>query len=138
MENYLQTIKNVHLLNDINCKKISFCEYAEWWLKNKEGLVAKSTFEGICIYLYKHILPYFQTLDLNIDDITPRTIYNYYVYAYKYGRSDKPGSLSIPSIKKHAMVLNGIFDDAVMDGIIQFNPASKKRTYPVEALRNVR
>ena len=45
-------------------------------------------------------------------------------YKYTSGRLDnKPGGLSIPSIKKHGIVIKEVLDDAVLEELIVRNPA---------------
>ncbi len=49
---------------------------------------------------------------------------SYYQYKYTSGRLDnKPGGLSIPSIKKHGIVIKEVLDDAVLEELIVRNPA---------------
>jgi len=106
-----------------NSNELLFTEYVQSWLAEKRPLVAKSTFEAMQIYVEKHIIPYFSSLGLYTSEIRPRHIKEYYAFAYQNGRSNKPGGLSIASVRKHAMVINEVLDNAVMDEIIPSNPA---------------
>lgn len=101
-----------------------FTRYLTKWLERKKGCVQNSTWEGMYIYVTKHIVPYFEPLHLFVQDITPTHIENYYVYKYNGGRCDgKEGGLSIESIIKHKSVLMTALDDAVVDELISQNPA---------------
>lgn len=105
-----------------------FTEYIERWLYRKKGCVELSTWEGYQIYAERHIIPYFEKLRLSLRDLKPRHIQEYYRYKYTEGRLDgKPGGLSIPSIKKHSIVINEVLDDAVLDELITHNPAEGVR-----------
>lgn len=104
---------------------ILFTEAAKQWLASKENKVAKSTYEGFTIYVNKHILPYFEKLNIALDKVTPKHIRDYYEYKFRKGRLDgKPGGLDIQSIKKHGMILKQIFKDSVIAEQITRNPAS--------------
>ena len=101
-----------------------FTRYLTKWLERRKGCVENSTWEGMYIYVTKHIIPYFEPLHLTLQDITPTHIEDYYVYKYAGGRCDgKKGGLSIESIIKHKSVLMTALDDAVIEELIQQNPA---------------
>lgn len=61
---------------------------------------------------------------LSLRDLKPKHIQEYYQYKYTSGRLDnKPGGLSIPSIKKHGIFIKEVLDDAVLEELIVRNPA---------------
>lgn len=101
-----------------------FADYIRSWVKKKMTTVEKSTWEGYYIYANKHIIPYFEPMRLHLEDVKPRHIADYYQDKYVSGRLDgKPGGLSIPSIKKHSIVIKEALDDAVLAELIPRNPA---------------
>lgn len=101
-----------------------FTAYIKQWLYRKKGCVELSTWEGYQIYAERHIIPYFEPLRLSLRDLKPKHIQEYYQYKYTSGRLDnKPGGLSIPSIKKHGIVIKEVLDDAVLEELIVRNPA---------------
>lgn len=66
---------------------------------------------------------------LSLRDLKPKHIQEYYQYKYTSGRLDnKPGGLSIPSIKKHGIVIKEVLDDAVLEELIVRNPGSRCET----------
>lgn len=86
--------------------------------------VTKKTTTYDQIYAERHIIPYFEPLRLSLRDLKPKHIQEYYQYKYTSGRLDnKPGGLSIPSIKKHGIVIKEVLDDAVLEELIVRNPA---------------
>lgn len=103
---------------------ILFTAYLAGWVERRKGIVENSTWEGIQTYAHKHIIPYFEPMQLSIKDLSPSHIQDYYNYKYNGGRCDgKEGGLSIESIIKHKSVLMTALDDAVVDGLIAQNPA---------------
>ncbi len=105
--------------------RILFTDCVIDWLERKRGKVEQSTWEGYEIYAQKHIIPYFQPLNLAIQDVAPKHIQEYYEFKLNGGREDgKEGGLNIQSIKKHSIVLKQVLNDAMIAEIIQRNPAS--------------
>ena len=105
-------------------KQIKFTDYAEKWLENKKGTVEQCTWDGYYNSVEKHIIPYFKGLDLNLNDIKPMHISEYYNYKFRHGRCDKKGGLSMCSLKAQRFVLKCIFNHALsVDEIITKNPA---------------
>lgn len=102
-----------------------FVTYIRQWLRAKKPLIELSTWEGYQIYAEKHIIPYFEPMKLSLRDIKPQHIKEYYEHKYTNGRLDgKPGGLSIPSIKKHGIVIKEVLNSALMEDMILRNPAS--------------
>lgn len=107
---------------------ILFVVYMKQWLEKKKPLIQLSTWEGYEIYVTRHIIPYFEPLKLSLRDIRPHHIKDYYEFKYTRGRMDgKEGGLSIPSIKKHALVLRESLNDALVSEYILRNPAEGVR-----------
>jgi integrase len=132
-EAYLEELKEqfAHLeyrepcRSDENNNQLLFTEVIRQWLERKKNKVALSTYEGLTIYVNKHIVPYFEKLNLIVDEVTPKHIYDYYDYKFNSGRCDnKTGGLNIQSIKKHSMILKQVFGEAVVAEQIVRNPAS--------------
>ena len=102
-----------------------FTTYVKQWLYRKKDCIELSTWEGYQIYAERHIIPYFEPLHLSLRDLKPKHIQEYYQFKFTNGRLDgKPGGLSIPSIKKHSIVIKEALDDAVLAELIVRNPAS--------------
>jgi integrase len=75
-------------------------------------------------YVTGHIVPYFEPLRLQLGELSPSHIQDYYNYKYSAGRRDgKEGGLAIESIIKHKSVLMTALDEAVVEGLIPTNPA---------------
>ena len=93
--------------------------------KAKKNKLERSTYEGYKSYIDCHIIPYFKPLHLNIDEVTPKHIKDYYENRFQSGKCGKDsGGLSVRSIRKHGVVLKQIFKEAVITEQITRNPAT--------------
>lgn len=102
-----------------------FTTYIKKWLEQKRNTIEMSTWEGYKIYAERHIIPYFEPMKISLRDLKPKHIRDYYEYKYTTGRLDgKDGGLSIPSIKKHGIVIKEVLNDAVFADLITRNPAA--------------
>ena len=103
--------------------KTPLTDYISAWLKNAKNQVDIITYESYEQYVTKHIIPYFKKLRLNLQDVRLSDIEGYYNTKAISGRLDgREGGLSYNSIKKHSVVLNHIFTDAVRNNLIKDNP----------------
>ena len=114
-------------------KKILFTDYIRQWLKSKKPQIDIITYEGYESFCDVHIIPYFEKLRLDIRDVTPRQIQDYYNEKYTNGkirRYDKaknnPGNmgLSVSTLRKHRIILNQVFEDAVFNQLLNYNPVT--------------
>lgn len=120
----LQEIEDFYDGRFTTSDEILFTKYLEGWVERRRGLVQNSTWEGIQTYTHKHIIPYFEPMQLKLKDVSSAHIHDYYNFKYNAGRCDgKEGGLSIESIIKHKSVFMTALDDAVVDGLIPKNPA---------------
>lgn len=99
-------------------------EFLRDWLASQEIMLERSTFEAYQVYLGRHLIPYFENLDVELEALAPRQIQNYITEKLKSGRLDgKSGGLSEVSVRKHFSVLKQALNDAVLQGLIPNNPA---------------
>ena len=89
-----------------------FSEYAEKWLQTKESTARANTALSYRQYLDIHILPAFG--DYKVQEITRQMLQDFC--------NEKLKKLSVNSVKKIFVPLNGALDDAVIDDIIPANP----------------
>lgn len=99
-----------------------FTQAIKQWLTSKKNKLEKSTYEGYMSYIDCHILPYFEKLNLRLDEVTPKHIKDFYEDKFKNGRIDGKGGLSVRSIRKYSIVLKQVFKDAVITEKISRNP----------------
>ena len=104
-------------------KKIMFVDYILEWLDRKKNKVQVSTWEGYEIYTKCHIIPYFEPLNLEICEVTPKHIMDYYESRLVCGRKDhKRRGLSHEALKKHKTVMHMVFEDALIAELVNRNP----------------
>ena len=105
--------------------RTDFVSFSMEWLSYIKLHVDVITYKGYEQYLKNHIIPYFKTKKLCIQDIKIADIENYYKFKSTSGRLDgKKGGLSANSVRLHAVVLKLIFKYAVLNGIIKENPCT--------------
>lgn len=122
-EQRLREIVSEYDANPNMFDKIDFTTYMGEWLDAVKARVDQITYEGYKSYLEKHIKPYFQELNLKLQDVRLSHIEKYYNYKAVSGRLDgKSGGLSYRSIKLHSVVLNLIFEYAMRNKLITENP----------------
>ena len=93
--------------------------YQSWpWLARKKRSVRQDTYEAYSCNYNHHIKPYFEPKKLRLCDVTPRVIQRYV--------DDKETSGQSPSsVKKHLVILNGVFTEAIKMGELVINPCAK-------------
>ena len=77
-------------------------EYLKMWKELQVNEVAETTYDGYHTYVDRHLIPYFDALKIDIQDITAGHIMDYVNYlSSDAGRKDnKIGGQSIASIRK--------------------------------------
>ena len=100
-------------------------DYLKMWKALQESEVAPTTYDGYHTYVDRHLIPYFEILNLDIQDITAGHIMDYVNYLSKDGgrKDNKIGGQSVTSIRKIISILRKVFDYAVVYGDIKINPA---------------
>lgn len=76
------------------------------WLERHKASIRINTWELYDSYVRNHIRPYFEPKGMKISDVTGRDIQRYIDAKYKEGQSPQ-------SIKKHLVILNGVFQESV-------------------------
>lgn len=103
--------------------KVDMIQYGKGWLQRIKQQVDTITYQGYKQHLEKHIIPYFTPMKLSVQDVTTSHIDGYYQYKSTAGRLDgKDGGLCRASIKRHSVVLNMIFEEALKNKLIKENP----------------
>lgn len=96
-----------------------FKDYAEEYLSlyKENGSIKSNTLIGYKGYLNNHILPFFGEMD--VSSITPNIIQKYI--------NSKSSTLTAKTITEHLTFIRPIFDAALEDGLIKFNPCNSHR-----------
>ena len=100
-------------------------DYLKMWKALQTKEVAETTYDGYHTYIDRHLIPYFENLNLNIQDIRAGHILDYVNYLSRDGgrKDNKMGGQSATSIRKIISILRKVFDYAVLYVDIKINPA---------------
>lgn len=99
-------------------------EYLSEWLDGKCLTLSRSTYEAYTVYVNKHMIPYFEAKQTQLETLTPRQVLAYCQHLQKNGRTDGKGGLGNASVRKHLGVLKQALNEAVMLEYIDHNPAT--------------
>lgn len=94
-----------------------FITAIEEWLAEKKRTIRPDSYESYQCNFDKHIKPYFEPKKLRIEDVTPRII-------QRYVRDKEESGQSRKSIRKHLVILNGVFKEGIALGELTFNPCA--------------
>lgn len=104
---------------------MTVAQYLAEWLEAQELCIQRSTYESMTIYFNRHLIPYFEALNIELADLKPKHIQAYAKQKLKSGRLDgKQGGLSLVSVRKHISLLKQALNEAVLYEYIPNNPAS--------------
>lgn len=106
--------------------QVLFTDYLTDWLERKKNKIQLITWEGYEVYARRHIIPYFNELNLTLAELKPRHFADYYEYKFSGGRLDrKKGGLGNRSLRSHAQLIKAVLNEAVIYEYILRNPAEK-------------
>jgi len=107
----------------VDTNNILFADYMEYWLNNViKNQVETSTLEGYSYNLSTHILPYFRSRNIKLQDLKPMHLQNYFNEKYENGRVNGKGGLSANLLSKHYANMKKALDYAVNNKILNSNP----------------
>lgn len=135
-----ETFNRILLENDILNSSVdtdvSFTEFCERWLNHiaLKGKVCEITLQGYKTIVNKHFIPYFKKSKLKLKDITPNIIETYYENKMR-DKPDKKG-LSAKTIRGHQAVFSNIFNFALRENLVPFNPAKRVELPTLEKPKN--
>lgn len=99
-----------------------FSDAVRLWLENVATRIDEVTLQGYTALAKKHIIPYFDELQIKLVDIDRRTLQKYIDEKFKNGRIDGKGGLSARSMRLHKNIMYQTLKEAVRDGLILSNP----------------
>ncbi len=89
----------------------------EDWMAMKKKRLRPDTYEAYRCNYELHIKPFFEKKRLTLGEVTPRVI-------LQYVRTKEDAGQSRKSIRKHLVILNGVFKEAVALGELTYNPCA--------------
>ena len=103
----------------------TFMEYMDYWLKSViKPQIEVTTYEGYVSNYKLHILPYFQPLNLKLDQLRVGHFQQFVNDLHHHGRKDGEGGLSTASIRKYMGNITKALNHAIRIGWLTQNPAS--------------
>lgn len=99
-----------------------FSDAVRQWLKDSVIRVDAVTLQGYEALSKAHILPYFDALQIKLNEVDRHALQKYIDEKYRSGRTDGNGGLSPTSLRLHKTVLFQTLKDAVLNEMIQANP----------------
>ena len=97
--------------------------YLRQWLEAKELDLERSTAELYRGELERHIIPFFQELGIELDELRPLDIRAYVTSKRKDGRLNGKGGLSSVTVRKQLNIIKQALRDAVLYELIPRSPA---------------
>lgn len=101
---------------------MSFSNYVRYWLTTVRNNVDDVTFQGYKLLAESQILPYFDNMNMPLQQVTHKILQKYFDEKAKNGRVDGKGGLSVRSLKLHKNVINQTLNEAVKNNLIPNNP----------------
>lgn len=104
---------------------ISLCDYLDEWLKSKCISIRTSTYESYS-YRVNSMKKYFKKENPRLVDVTPKMLKTFFEYSLSYGKinqkTHKREPLSVRSVRSYRSILFAMFNEAIVDGLITYNP----------------
>lgn len=119
-------------------KNIAYCDltvadYFSEWLEHIQMQVKPNTYRSYSGNMTNHIIPYFKSKKLLLQDLKPYHLEDYYSLKMKpSSKINSAEALSTTTIKHHHQNISKALSDAVRRGIILVNPATAAKTPKAE------
>lgn len=101
---------------------VTLADYVRHWLTIAKRRVDPVTYQGYEVLANAHILPYFDTLGVKLQDVSLPLLQTYFDEKAENGRTDGKGGLSSTSLRRHKNILHQTMEEAVKVGLLPSNP----------------
>ena len=85
----------------------------------------KSTYESY-VFRINRIQQYFEGKNTKLINVTPKIVDTFFKYSLKYGKVNQKTKerepLAVRSVRSYKSILYAVFNQAVIDGLIRYNP----------------
>jgi len=102
--------------------EILLSDYIRHWLTIAQRKVDPVTYQGYELLAKSHILPYFDSTAVLLQDTTTAILQRYVDEKAAHGRKNGRGGLSARSLRLHKNILHQTMDEAVKAGLLSSNP----------------
>lgn len=121
---------------NIPYSQLTVADYFTQWLIDIQTEVKQNTYRSYYGNMTNHIIPYFQQNKIQLQELTPFDLEDYYKSKLQPNSKMKSESaLSATTIKHHHQNISKALTDAVRKGLILANPAASARTPKAEKFK---
>lgn len=121
---------------NIPYSQLTVADYFTQWLIDIQTEVKQNTYRSYYGNMTNHIIPYFQQNKIQLQELTPFDLEDYYKSKLQPNSKMKSESaLSVTTIKHHHQNISKALTDAVRKGLILANPAASARTPKAEKFK---
>lgn len=121
---------------NIPYSQLTVADYFTQWLIDIQTEVKQNTYRSYYGNMTNHIIPYFQQKKIQLQELTPFDLEDYYKSKLQPNSKMKSESaLSATTIKHHHQNISKALTDAVRKGLILANPAASARTPKAEKFK---
>ena len=121
---------------NIPYSKLTVADYFTQWLKDVQTEIKQNTYRSYYGNMTNHIIPYFKQNKIQLQELTPFDLENYYKSKLQPNSKIKSESaLSATTIKHHHQNISKALSDAVRKGLILANPAASAKTPKAEKFK---
>ena len=121
-----------------NPNEVIYSEYLTSWHEKRKDQIELSSWQAYSAVIYTHIKPYFEERKFTFNDMTPKTIFEFYEYLSKHGNKRTGEGLATATIKKIASVIKLSLADARVVGLVETNPATDIKIPRVKGQKQVK
>lgn len=105
---------------------ITVAEYFRLWLKRIRKDVRDNTYRSYKGNMENHIIPYFESKKIKLQELTTDDITKYYLHKHENAQ------ISGRTLLHHHQNISKALNDAIAKGYIAFNPASVAKKVPIK------
>lgn len=116
-------IKEYELKQNIIPTDILFSDYVLHWLNIKKPSIDVVTYQGYKIIINAHIVPYFKSKGIKLNDLTRNHIQCYIDEKLKNGHTKGKGGLSAKTVRSHIVIIKQVLKEALKNEFILSNPS---------------
>ena len=121
---------------NIPYSKLTVADYFSQWLKAIQSEVKANTYRSYYGNMKNHIIPYFKQNKIQLQELTPFDLEEYYKLKLQQNSKIKSGeALSATTIKHHHQNISKALSDAVRKGLLMANPAASAKTPKAEKFK---
>lgn len=121
---------------NIPYSKLTVAEYFSQWLIYVQSEVKANTYRSYYGNMINHIIPYFKQNKIQLQELTPFDLEEYYKSKLQANSKIKSGeALSATTIKHHHQNISKALSDAVRKGLLMANPAASAKTPKAEKFK---